>query len=131
MEQTPFFGTTDFAVNPEPRLPCVLLLDVSASMQGTPIEELNEGLRLYQGELVADPLASKRVEAAIVTFGGEVRTVVEFTGADTFQAPTLQADGDTPLGAAVRAGLALVESRKRAYRANGIAYFRPWIFLIT
>jgi uncharacterized protein YegL len=131
MEQTPFFGTTDFAVNPEPRLPCVLLLDVSASMKGPPIDELNEGLRLYREELVADPLAAKRVEAAVVTFGGEVRTAVEFTSAEAFQAPTLGADGDTPLGAAVRAGLALVEARKRAYRANGIAYFRPWVFLVT
>src|SRR5262249_22990796 len=131
MEQTPFFGTTDFAVNPEPRLPCVLLLDVSASMKGPPIDELNEGLRLYREELVADPLAAKRVEAAVVTFGGEVRTAVEFTSAEAFQAPTPGADGDTPLGAAVRAGLELVEARKRAYRANGIAYFRPWIFLIT
>src|SRR6266542_4455844 len=28
-EQVPFFGTDDLAINPEPRLPCVLLLDVS------------------------------------------------------------------------------------------------------
>src|SRR4051794_10321077 len=40
MEQVPFgnasdaFGTNDFAENPEPRVPCVLLLDVSDSMQG-------------------------------------------------------------------------------------------------
>jgi uncharacterized protein YegL len=130
-EQIPFFGTDDFAINPEPRLPCVLLLDVSASMQGRPIAELNEGIRLYRSELLADPLAAKRVEVAVVTFGEEVRTASDFTTAERFEPPTLRADGSTPMGAAINLGLALVLQRKVAYRANGIPYFRPWVFLIT
>ncbi|MGU0160542.1 hypothetical protein ACVXHB_10025, partial [Escherichia coli] len=31
------FATSDFASNPEPRCPCILLLDVSGSMSGRPI----------------------------------------------------------------------------------------------
>jgi len=130
IEQIPF-GTNDFAVNPEPRLPCILLLDVSESMSGRPIAELNEGLQVYKNELLADPLASKRVEVAVVTFGGEVRTITDFTTAESFQAPTLRTSGDTPLGSAVHQALAMINLRKRAYRDNGIAYFRPWIFLVT
>jgi uncharacterized protein YegL len=131
MDQTPFFGTTDFAVNPEPRLPCILLLDVSESMTGRPLNELTEGLRLYHRELLSDSLASQRVEVAVVTFGGVVRTVCEFATADNLVLPELTASGNTPLGEAVQAALALLEQRKRAYRDNGVAYFRPWIFLIT
>ncbi|MBA3967146.1 MAG: hypothetical protein H0X47_15500, partial [Nitrospirales bacterium] len=67
------FGTTEFADNPEPRCPCLLLLDISASMNGTPIAELNKGLITFKDELAADQLAMKRVEVAIVTFG-PVRT---------------------------------------------------------
>ena len=130
-EQIPFFGTDDFAINPEPRLPCVLLLDTSASMQGRPIAELNEGIRLYRSELLADQLAAKRVEVAVVTFGEEARTASDFTTAEHFEPPLLHADGSTPMGAAINLGLAMVEQRKLAYRANGIPYFRPWIFLIT
>jgi uncharacterized protein YegL len=130
IDQTPF-GTNDFAVNPEPRLPCVLLLDVSESMQGKPIAELNEGLQTYKNELAADSLASKRVEVAVVTFGGEVKTVCDFTTTESFRPPVLAVNGNTPLGAAINHGLAMVQRRKKAYRDNGIAYFRPWIFLIT
>lgn len=124
------FGTTDFASNPEPRCPCVLLLDVSGSMSGQPIAELNAGLSVFKDELAADSLAMKRVEVALVTFG-PVRIDVPFQSAESFYPPTLSAQGDTPMGEAIRQAIQLVDSRKQEYRANGISYYRPWIFLIT
>ncbi|OAI41461.1 hypothetical protein AYO40_03120 [Planctomycetaceae bacterium SCGC AG-212-D15] len=132
-DQIPFtpFGTNDFAENPEPRCPCVLLLDVSGSMAGEPINELNKGIVQFKDELVADGLAAKRVEVSIITFGGMVQTACDFTTPAHFVPPVLAADGDTPLGTAVNMGLDLLERRKHTYRSNGIAYYRPWIFLIT
>jgi hypothetical protein len=61
-EQVPFGASADFADNPEPRCPCLLLLDTSGSMRGKPIDELNAGIRIFKDELSADPMASKRVE---------------------------------------------------------------------
>ena len=124
------FATSDFASNPEPRCPCILLLDVSGSMNGRPINELNAGLVTFRDELLADPLALKRVELGIVTFG-PVHVEQPFTSAANFFPPILFAQGDTPMGAAITKALDMVEERKREYRANGISYYRPWIFLIT
>jgi uncharacterized protein YegL len=124
------FGTDDFALNPEPRCPCLLLLDVSGSMAGEPITELNEGLKAFRDELVADPLASKRVEVACITFG-PVHVATGFETASVFQPPWLRATGETPMGAAINSGVELVRLRKETYRSNGIAFYRPWIFLIT
>ncbi len=130
MEQIAF-GTNSFADNPEPRVPCVLLLDVSGSMNGDPIAELNEGLATYRDELAADSLASRRVEVAIVTFGDAVEVPTEFTTAEGFLPPHLQAGGSTPMGAAIHRAVDMIEERKQTYKANGIAYYRPWLFLIT
>ncbi|OYU44534.1 MAG: hypothetical protein CFE44_12415 [Burkholderiales bacterium PBB4] len=124
------FETNNFADNPEPRCPCVLLLDVSGSMNGRPLDELNAGLTVFKDELSADALAMKRVEVGIVTFG-PVKVETPFTSAATFYPPNLQSQGDTPMGAAITQALNMVEDRKRDYRANGISYYRPWVFLIT
>ncbi|HXK09214.1 MAG TPA: VWA domain-containing protein [Vicinamibacteria bacterium] len=129
VDQKPF-GTSDFALNPEPRCPCLLLLDVSGSMAGEPITELNAGLKAFRDELVADELASKRVEVACITFG-PIHVATEFETAGVFQPPWVRALGDTPMGAAITTGLELVRLRKEAYRKNGIAFYRPWVFLIT
>ena len=135
MEQIPIsptdFGTNSFAENPEPRVPCVLVLDVSGSMTGQSIDELNDGIRAFKDALNEDKLASKRVEPAIVTFGNSVQTLVDFGTAESFYPPILEADGLTPMGEAVNRALDILEQRKSEYKKNGIAYYRPWVFLIS
>lgn len=121
----------EFAENPEPRCPCVLLLDASGSMQGEAMEALNEGLRTFKEQLNQDNLARKRVEVAIVSFGSDVKVVQDFVTADQFEPPTLSAQGLTHMGGAILQGLDMIEARKGEYRNNGINYYRPWVFLIT
>ncbi len=121
----------EFADNPEPRCPCVLVLDTSRSMAGAPIAALAQGLGSFRDELRQNALAARRVEVAVVTFGAGVEVAQDFITADRFVPPPLEARGETPIGSAIVRALDLVEARKSCYRANGIAYFRPWIFLVT
>lgn len=121
----------EFAVNQSPRCACVLLLDTSGSMHGPPIHSLNEGLRIFRDELESDNLASQRVETAIVSFSSSVELVQDFATIDEFTPPELVAGGLTSTAAAVNFAIDSVEERKRAYRENGIPYYRPWIVLMT
>lgn len=121
----------EFAENPEPRCPCILLLDTSGSMKGASIEALNRGLQVFRDDLVNDPLASRRVEVAVVTFDSDVHVVQHFVTVDQFVSPVLTSGGFTHMGSGIHASLDLINARKRQYRTNGVAYYRPWVFMIT
>jgi len=131
MKRTKLEEVVEIADNPEPRCPCVLLLDVSRSMMGTRIDALNEGLEFFRDDLNRDSLVSRRVEVAVVTFGSNARIVRSFTTADQFHPPRLRASGLTYMGTGINLALDLIEERKQLYRDNGIDCYRPWIFMIT
>ena len=120
-----------FAENPEPRCPCVLLVDVSSSMYGEKMDQLNNGIAIFAQALKADQLASLRTEVAIVTFGSGSEMPQDFVTADQFNPPTLVANGVTEMSAGINLALDKIEERKQMYRDNGIDYYRPWLFLIT
>ncbi|MBO0800645.1 MAG: hypothetical protein J2P31_17640 [Blastocatellia bacterium] len=152
-DQVPF-PDPEFVDNPEPRCPCVLLLDTSGSMNDLkvvspalspvqkilndspaarsvrPIDELNTGLMAFRTALLTDGLAIKRVELSLITFG-PVRRLTDFQSPDLFSPPALGAEGDTPMGMAIEKAIEIVNARKAAYRQNGISYYRPWIFMIS
>ena len=106
----------DFVINREPRCPCVLLLDVSGSMSGEPINALNQGLISLHEDVI---------------FGGSVSIVQDFVTMDNFIPPTLTVFGATPMGEAILKGIDMVTERKQKYKESGLAYYRPWLFLIT
>mgnify|MGYP001806569815 CR=1 FL=1 len=121
----------EFAENPEPRCPCVLLLDTSGSMQGVPIDALNDGLQTFRDDLIRDELAKKRVEVAIVSFDNQIKLIQDFVTADRFETPILTAQGQTHMGSGINYALDMIAARKSEYRNNGITYYRPWVFMIT
>ncbi len=117
--------------NPEPRCPVVLVLDCSQSMHGERINELNAGLKAFEADLRDDPLAQKRCEIAMVSFGSTVQLVNDFVSAESFRPAQLTASGNTPLGGGVARALDLLDARKGQYRQAGLKYYRPWVFLVT
>ncbi len=127
-----------FADNPDQRTACCLVLDTSGSMGqdflqtgAIPIDALNKGVLKFKEAVENDEMALRRVEVAVVTFGGKVEVAQDFVSADQFDPKPLQATGQTPLGEAIMSALDLVEKRKDTYKEHGVPYTRPWILLIT
>ena len=73
------------------------------------------GVRTFKQELANDPLATKRVEVAVVTFG-PVMVQSDFHTVPNFHPADLEADGDTPIGAAISMGIDMVARRKKEYK---------------
>jgi uncharacterized protein YegL len=132
------FEEFEFADNPDPRCPVALVLDCSSSMgepladgEPAPIVALNDGLDVLVRELHRDPLARRRVELSVITFGTAVTPATPFATVDNLTLPTLVPSGVTKMGEALEVALDALEERKRSYRTNGIPYYRPWLLLIT
>lgn len=123
----------DLVNNPTPRVPICLCLDVSGSMQGEPIEELNQGIKLFYDTIKEDEIAYYSAEISVVTFGGkEPECVVDFASLEL--QPDMQeliAWGITPMGEAVNMALDLLEQRKKEYKDKGVDYYQPWLVLMT
>jgi uncharacterized protein YegL len=121
----------ELADNPTSRVPICVLLDVSLSMQGDPINELNAGVRMFIDEIISDDMTRYSADIAILTFGGIVEQVFEFGSIEEQQIPEFRARSTTPMAAAVLEAITLLENRKNAYKSNGVDYFQPWIVLMT
>jgi uncharacterized protein YegL len=119
--------------NSEQRTPLILVLDRSGSMGGDPIEQLNAGLILLEQELKGDVIAAKRVRVLVVQYGGMDDASIrgDWSDAMDFSAPRLEANGTTPIGAAVALALREIEAEKERFRAAGVAYTRPWLFVMS
>jgi len=117
--------------NRDPRVACVLLVDVSGSMSGAPIAELERGFKTFIDEVQNDPLARKRAEVAVVTFGTEASLLVPFQEARDLAPAGFQISGSTNMAAGIQLALDEIEARKAQYKAEHLEYFRPWLFLLT
>ena len=120
-----------FAENREPRCPCVLLIDTSDSMKGDSIAQVNKGFAELLSTLNSDDLASLRVELGVITFGGTPKVVQALDSVDRIELQEFSVSGNTPMGEAIRQGFAMLDECKAMYKANGVPYYRPWMFLLT
>ncbi len=124
-------GQIEHPQNYDQKCCCVMVLDVSGSMSGDPINQLNDGLKDFHEEIKKDSVTKNRLEVAVVEFSDTVNTLIDPSLADYFDMPTLSTKGTTALVDGVREGISIVKTRKDWYKQTGQTYYRPWVILIT
>ena len=120
------------ARNKDQKCPLVLLLDTSGSMDGAPIDELNNAIFKLKDDILCDPILANRLEIGIVAFGNEARIerpIDLISGETVF--PTLSVGGLTNLVSGMNLAISIIEDRKTFYKSNSEQYYRPFIVLIT
>lgn len=83
------------------RLPIYFVLDVSESMIGENIKNLEDGLNSLIKTLRQDPHALETVFISIIAFAGKVQTIVPLIDVASFYPPKLPIGGGTSLGKAL------------------------------
>ncbi|MDL9984108.1 MULTISPECIES: vWA domain-containing protein [Providencia] len=101
-------------------LPVVLLLDVSSSMSGDKIENLNKAVEDMLDTFAQEEKMETEILVSVITFGNQVELQVPYTKASLVRWQGLQANGMTPMGTALKMAKAMIEDKEttpsRAYR---------------
>jgi uncharacterized protein YegL len=118
------------------RVPVALCLDVSYSMEGDPINELNKGVSWLFNSLREHPAASVSAEVAIVAFADKAALILDYQSLERCGTPPKLHVGsklgyETDLGGGVALTLEVLDTRKQKYQVAGVDYFQPILVLMT
>ncbi len=113
------------------RLPIYFLVDVSESMAGTPIEQVQEGMRTIIQDLRVDPYALETVFVSIIIFAGKARILSPLTELYKFYPPVFPIGGGTSLGAGMEALMNDMDASLQKTTLEQKGDWKPIIFLFT
>lgn len=83
------------------RLPIYFVIDVSESMVGEPIEQVQNGMRDIIQELRSDPYALETAWVSVIAYAGKAQTLTPLTELYKFYPPIIPIGSGTSLGVAL------------------------------
>lgn len=92
----------------ESHMACLMLLDTSGSMAGTPIDELNKGLNKFCEDVCKDDTTKEVLDVAVVEFNSDKRVVQNFVPVPYMEPVNLGAGGGTNMSPAIRTAIDMV-----------------------
>lgn len=113
------------------RLPVYLVLDVSGSMSGEPIEALRQGIKALLSDLRNDPQALETAYLSVITFGSTAQQVCPLTELMQFQEPNLDASGATALGEGLTLLEQCIDKEVQKTTEDQKGDWKPLVFLMT
>lgn len=113
------------------RLPIYFLVDVSESMVGEPIQQVQDGMRMIVQELRTDPYALETAYIYVIAFAGKAKSVTPLTELYKFYPPTFPIGGGTSLGAALNFLMDDMDKSLVKTTLEKKGDWKPIIFLFT
>ncbi len=113
------------------RLPIFFLVDVSESMVGESLYQLEEGIGAVVSALRKDPYALETAFLSVIAFAGKPRTVTQLTELFTFHPPELPVGGGTALGSALMHLMDEIDRTVVTTTPDRKGDWKPIIFLLT
>lgn len=115
----------------ESHMALVLVLDVSYSMDGDPINQLNAGVNRFKEDVCKDKTTRDVLDVAVIAFNDSFEVVQDFVPIEYMEHIQLEADGATKYTAPIREAIRMVDERSRFYRRSGSEPYKPWIILVS
>ena len=111
--------------------PIFLVVDVSESMAGEPLIQLETGIRAVASDLMTDPYALETAWIGVIGFAGRPRTLTPLTELMDFTPPHLPVGGGTALGAALIHLMDEIDRNVMPTTEERKGDWKPLVFLMT
>ena len=113
------------------RLPVYFLVDVSESMVGAPIQQVQDGMRMIVQELRTDPYALETAFISIIAFAGKAKCISPLTELYKFYPPIFPIGGGTSLGVALNFLMDDMDKNLVKTTTEQKGDWKPIVFLFT
>lgn len=113
------------------RLPVYFLVDVSESMVGEPIQQVENGMRQIVQELRTDPYALETAFISVIAFAGKAKCLSPLTELYKFYPPTFPIGGGTSLGGALEFLMDDIDKNVVKTTEERKGDWKPIVFLFT
>lgn len=113
------------------RLPIYFLIDVSESMVGEPIEQVQNGMRDIVQELRSDPYALETAWVSVIGYAGKAQTLTPLTELYKFYPPIIPIGSGTSLGIALDYLMRDIDKNIVKTTAEQKGDWKPIVFLFT
>ncbi len=113
------------------RLPIFLVIDVSESMAGKPIEEVQGGIKLLTDALMSDPFALETVYLSVIAFAGRAKTITPLTYILNFVPPKLPIGCGTNLSGALKLLMQEIDTKVKKNTPETKGDWKPLVFILT
>ncbi|NDW10513.1 TerY-C metal binding domain-containing protein [Dysgonomonas sp. 520] len=113
------------------RLPIYFLIDVSESMVGDPIDQVQDGIATIIKELRTDPYALETVYVSIIVFAGRAKKLTPLVELYNFYPPKIPIGGGTSLGTAMNFLMDDIDTSINKTTMEAKGDWKPIIFLFT
>lgn len=113
------------------RLPIYFLIDVSESMIGHPIQQVQNGMRQIVRELQQDPYALETAYISVIVFAGRAKMMMPLTETSRFYAPEFPLGSGTNLSEGLEMLMNDIDRSVSKTTAEHKGDWKPIIFLFT
>lgn len=113
------------------RLPIYFLIDISESMIGEPVEQIQEGIATIIKELKTDPYALETVWVSIIGFAGKSKVITPLQDLITFYPPKIPIGSGTSLSEGLNELMNAIDKEVIKTTSERKGDWKPIVFLFT
>lgn len=115
----------------ESHMPVLIAADISGSLKGSPIQNVNKSINRFASDVCKDTKAAGRVDVAVIGFNDAPHIEQNWRPITEMNQVNFVAGGGTNISAALEKGVEMLRKRGHLYEDVGIEVKMPYLILIT